>query len=328
MPTRSLIRRSAIILVVFTMALAAYGLSGRPGGTTFASGSFNLKIDSFAIYNGAVVPSATWGLRNLIPGSDKFFDIADVKPGDSGENTISLHVNEDAWMCLAFSNLTNKENGQNEPEALVDPTPHSNSGELTAGMEFFAWHDDGDNAFEVGEAPIFGTSTQSAAVLLNETTYVLADSSGGTPSSASSTKHIGITWCAGDLTVNLATAAIACDGAALGNAAQTDSMSVDVSLRAVPVSEQPSFRCDGTADDGGGSQGMGEQIGLFVKCQVIAQYSWPLPKYVTECPNGFGSNGAASPTTQTVQPRRSRTSAPTTTTTPAPEQARTNSRSR
>lgn len=292
--------RLVLLAGVTTLLVVALTLRGGSTGTTFASGSFNLKIDSFAIYNGVVVPSATWDLKNLVPGSDKFFNIGDVKPGDTGENTISLHVNEDAWMCLAFSNLTNKENGQNEPEALVDPTPHTNSGELTAGMEFFAWHDDGDNAFEVGEQPIFGTSTQSAAALLNGITYVLADASSGSPYTASSTRHIGITWCAGDLSVNLATAAIACDAAALGNAAQTDSMSVDVSLRAVPVSEQPAFRCDGSSDGGGGSQGMGEQIGLFVKCEKIAQMGWPLPKYKTECPNGFKKNNAVAPSSQST----------------------------
>jgi hypothetical protein len=136
----------------------------------------------------------------------------------------------------------------NEPEALVDTDPLS--GELADGMEFFAWHDDGDNIFELGEKPIFGTSTQSATVVLASTTYTLADASSPAPYLPGTTYYFGITWCAGDMTVNLATASIACDPTTLGNEAQTDSMSVDVSLRAIQASDRPGYRCNGDHIEG------------------------------------------------------------------------------
>ncbi|MBP9757888.1 MAG: hypothetical protein KBD06_04770, partial [Candidatus Pacebacteria bacterium] len=65
----------------------------------------------------------------------------------------------------------------------------------------------------------------------------------------------------------------------------------------------------------GGAQGMGEQIGLFVKCETIAQMGWPLPTYKTECPGGFGSK----PNTSTQSSGRTErgTSLPTPTIAPA-----------
>ena len=229
--------------------ILAFGFRTEATGFTFATKkkgeTFDLKIDSTASWNGVLQPSSTWALKNLKPMSDKFFNISDVKPGDRGEATISLHVNKDAWVCLDFENLKEKENGRNEPELLEDNSGGANSGELADGTEFFGWRDDGDNIFEVGEIPLFGTSTsrQAATKVLNQMTYALADSKTGNPLTASTTRYIGIEWCAGDLVVDVPTATITCDGEVLGNEAQTDSFSVDVSFRAVPVKDNKKFTC-------------------------------------------------------------------------------------
>lgn len=287
--TIRLVARSVLVVGILFLAGAAFMLRGGSFGFTFAQANgFNLTIDSRAVYNGAAVPSSTWSLKNLTPGTDKFFNLGDVKPGDSGSATISFHVNQNAFVCLDFLNFVDLDNGENEPESLVDFSSAVNDGELAEGTEFFSWFDDGDNVFEVGETPLFGTGAQAASSVIKDKKYVLADAGFGTPFTASSTRYVGMMWCAGNLSVNLGTAATSCDGSVLGNIAQTDSMSVDISLRAVPVSDQPAFRCDGSGGGSSGSGGMGEQIGLFVKCQVIASYGWPLPTYKTECPNGFG----------------------------------------
>src|SRR5882672_11333343 len=60
--------------------------------TTFSNGKIDLKIDSKATYNGTNVPSATWALKDLVPGVDKFFNFSDIKPGDYGCNVISIHT--------------------------------------------------------------------------------------------------------------------------------------------------------------------------------------------------------------------------------------------
>lgn len=238
--------RIVFTAVIMSAVILAFGFRTEATGFTFATGNgFNLKIDSEASYNGQAVPSATWALKNLTPGSDKFFNFSDIKPGDRGTTTISLHVNKDAWICLDFEKLKEKENGRNEPELQVDSSGGANSGELADGTEFFAWIDDGDNVFEVGEKAIFGTTTgkQAATKVFDQKTYALADSLAGQALTASTTRYIGITWCAGDLTVNTATAAIGCDAEALGNEAQTDSFTVDISLRAVAAKDDKKFKC-------------------------------------------------------------------------------------
>jgi hypothetical protein len=246
-----MLRLKTSLRIVFTagvmsVVILAFGFRTEATGFTYATGSgFNLRIDSQAFYNGQAVPSSTWSLKNLQPNSDKFFNFSDIKPGDRGTTTISFHVNKDAWICLDFEKLKEYENERNEPEMLEDNTGGVNSGELADGTEFFAWYDDGDNAFEVGEKALFGTSTgkQAATKVFDNKTYPLADSVFGTAFTASTTRYIGITWCAGDLTVNIATAAIACDATAMGNEAQTDSFTVDVSIRAEGSKDNKKFKC-------------------------------------------------------------------------------------
>ena len=241
-------RGARIMAVLAAVVLLAYVLIGNGAfaGATFATGSgqagLELTIDSESTYNGVAQPNLSWSLKNLVPGVDRFFNFGDIKPGDTGENTVSIHIDKNpAYVCLDFVNLTDLENGVNEPESLVDVDPLS--GELAEGLEFFAWHDDGDNIFELGEKPMFGTTTQSATVVLASTTYPLADAGTGAPFAKGSTHYFGITWCAGDMEVNVNTASITCDATTLGNEAQTDSMSVDVILRAVQANERPNFLC-------------------------------------------------------------------------------------
>ncbi len=235
--------RTALILTTFILVgFAAYVRNDSPG-ITFATYGIDLKIDNHAWYNGSTVPGSTWALKDLVPTSDKFFNFNDIKPGDSGKTLISTHVGRsDAWLCLDFSNLVSKDNGVNEPESLVD-TNGNISGELAKGTEFFSWIDNGDGIFKPGEKILFGATTQSASKVLNEKSYVIGDSSGGGSCKVNSTKYIGIAWCAGNLTVNLSTGAMTCDGGALGNEAQTDSFTVDMAIRAMPSKENKNFLC-------------------------------------------------------------------------------------
>lgn len=278
----TLATRVATIIAVGLVATAAFLARGVEPGLTFATNGINLKIDSSATYNGAPVPSATWALKDLVPGSDKFFNFDDVKPGDFGCNVISLHVNKDAWMCLNFKNLKEFENGVNEPEGLLDV---SAGAELADGTEFFGWTDDGDGVYEPPtEKPVMIEGT--ADPVLKDKTYVVCDATTGKCSS-SETRYVGMCWCAGNLVVG-PTGTMTCDATTLGNAAQTDSFTVDVSVTAESALEKPQFTCSGTPPPPPPrKRGLGETIGLYVKCEVIARAGWPLPSYTTECPNGF-----------------------------------------
>lgn len=234
---------SVVVLTVFLayLFLASDSMAGYTFATGSGTGALDLKIDNKTFYNGVLQPTLSWSLKNLVPSNDKFFNFSDVKPGDTGTTTMSIHLkNSSAYVCLDFKNLKDEENGINEPESELDNT---NTGELSSELEFFSWYDDGDNTFEVGEKPLFGTSTQMASVVMASTTYALSDYINGPAFPVNKTKYVGVTWCAGNLTVDLATAKITCDATAMGNEAQTDSMSVDVSIRAVSSTQQPKFTC-------------------------------------------------------------------------------------
>lgn len=252
-----IVGRLVLLAGFFALVITGlYGQSTQPG-ITFATGGIDLKIDSRAFYNGLWYPSSSWKLKELIPGSDYFFDFDDVKPGDWGKTVISMHVKKgDAWLCLDFKNLESEENGENEPEYEED-IDGPNSGELDEGMEFFAWHDDGDNKYEKGEKAIFNPIVQSADQVLDDETYPIGDTQNGKSCKANESRYVGIHWCAGNLSVNTYTAQISCDGSVLGNEAQTDILSVDVSIRALPSKENPRFICKDKKPHYGGGGGGG-----------------------------------------------------------------------
>ena len=107
-------------------------------GNTFTAGSIDLKVDSDCHYwnyiganeandgwvdvgcgqvglNGVGV--GQWSETDLEDGVHKFFSFGDLKPGDWGEDTISLHVyDNDAWGLWHFNQQWNDENGCTEPE--------------------------------------------------------------------------------------------------------------------------------------------------------------------------------------------------------------------
>ena len=237
-----------LVLVLLGFLLVVLVANGAGSGYTFATKDgqgktgLELKVDSRAVYNGVLQPALSWKLKDLVPGVDHFFNFDDVKPGDMGQHTISLHVKKNpAYVCLDFNNLKDFENDVNEPESIVD---HFSGGELSKNLEFFAWRDDGDNVFEKNEKVIFGASaTETASTLLSSTTYAVADANSGNSCAVDSINYVGIIWCAGDLQVDLKKAKVSCDGSGLGNIIQTDSMSVDVILRAVQANTNNGFKC-------------------------------------------------------------------------------------
>ena len=117
-------------------------------GNTFTAGAIDLKIDNTSYYNGVFSTSTSWSLKDLT--IEKFFNFLDLKPGDRGEDTISLHVDtNDAYLCANVKLTSNDENGCNEPEGLVDGTCGGTDpvgaglGELASNVNFLWWADDG-----------------------------------------------------------------------------------------------------------------------------------------------------------------------------------------
>lgn len=157
-------------------------------GNLFKAGSIDLKVDSEAHFNGMVcVPDGnsgyewmpepgtsvdsshypqpgmpcdgTWEETDLLDGVHTFFNFADLKPGDEGENTISLHVyDNDAWGWFTLRGLSDDDNTCTEPELEdeVNCTPDG-EGELDDEVLFTIWLDQGTTPGfqnQVGQNPV------------------------------------------------------------------------------------------------------------------------------------------------------------------------------
>ena len=148
-------------------------------GNTFTAGGLELLVDSESHYNGMVctdmgegeVPryqwqpevagtepaefpvegsecNGTWSETDLEDGVHKFFYFTDLKPGDEGEDTISLHVYEnDAWGQFVIDNVIDRDNTCTDPEqevegvgVCVDP---DGDGEIDNYLVFNGWLDQG-----------------------------------------------------------------------------------------------------------------------------------------------------------------------------------------
>lgn len=236
----------------------------------FTAGAIDLTVDSQAHYNGHVCVAGlwqddssavhgpypvngtacggTWDQTDLGP-TNKFFDYGDLKPGDTGENTISLHVeNNDAYACAIIDSLVDDDNGLTEPEAESgDATGGAGQGELSTELHFFAWGDDGDNVWESGELPLFSNIEGPASDVLGGHSYLLTPLA--TPLPANTTRYIGLYWCYGAITVGTNT--LSCSGSAVTNKTQTDSMKANITFYVEQSRNNPNFTCPnpGTVSD-------------------------------------------------------------------------------
>ncbi len=266
----------ALGVIVFVGALAAgatgafFSDSETSTGNTFTAGAIDLKVDSTQHYDGLictngfwvlendVVPSArpdliglactgTWALKDLNPTLDKFFNFSDVKPGDIGENTISLHVDSnDAYACADITNIQNDENTLLAPEVNAGDTVDGplGFGELGQNLDFLIWSDNGastnagNNIWDADET--IGTHVTGAAVA--SSSFTLADATTG-PIPGASTRFLGLAWCAGTFTAGGPGVTPVCNGTSMGNIAQTDSYKADIALRVVQSRNNAAFRC-------------------------------------------------------------------------------------
>ena len=175
--TRILIS-GATILVAAALAIggtfAFFSDTETSTNNVLEAGAIDLKID-----NQSYVTNPKTGLLTFSDTTswedatdltiEKFFNFDDLKPGDVGEDTISIHVdNNDAWLCAAAQitedddvDCTDPESESTDPECSA-PTPTPGPGELDSQVNFAFWKDDGDNVLEENEvASIFLTGPLS-----------------------------------------------------------------------------------------------------------------------------------------------------------------------
>ena len=231
-------------------------------GNTFTAGAIDLTIDNESYYNGEPNAGTTWLVPVDLDGSQFFFNFEDLKPGDWGEDTISLHVdNNDAYACLDVRLDSDDDNDLTEPEDEdSDTTGGEGEGELADAVNFIWWADDGDNVYEDGEellpsGPLGDLGVDEVA------TIALADSEEGiftSPLTGEQTYYIGKAWCFGELDaygwnggqvgVNDGDPTVdpgfSCDGSGEDNTTQTDSLTATISFMAVQSRNNDGFVCE------------------------------------------------------------------------------------
>lgn len=268
-----------LIVSVAALAMGATGAffsdSETSTGNTFTAGDIDLKIDNTSYVtdaNGILVssPGTSWSLKDLVPGVDHFFNFADLKPGDLGEDTISIHVgSNNAWMCAAARVTDDSDQTCTDPELADDATctnPGLGQGELADNLNFAFWHDDGDNVLETDEynggagifleGPLSGIDAQGKITLADSASSILGSN---TPIPGDTTFYIGKAWCFGDLTAtpvaqdglttdgpiapNRVGTGFTCNGSQVNNAAQTDRVQGDMQFYAVQARNNSTFTC-------------------------------------------------------------------------------------
>lgn len=238
----SLFTIGVVAVVALVASQAFFNDTETSTGNVLQAGAIDLTIDNesyvvdYLAPEGEVEPSGklvaitetTWGLRDLTV--EKFFNFYDLKPGDWGEDTISVHVDSnDAWACAKIELTEDSDVDYTEPELADDTTvnlqsPLTTDGELPENLSFFWWPDDGDNVLETDEAaivpsPFFRDNAgkliapklsdllgfSNGILILADSTYNFFTGLTGTSSTpilGGSDYYVGKAWCFGEMTFN------------------------------------------------------------------------------------------------------------------------------
>lgn len=219
---------------VNTLTVVATNQAGGGGDPLFnpAGILFKLVVDGSGIF---VDPINLTG--------EPFWNFDDVKPGDQGRDDFSLHVEtNNAWACMVIENVQNNENTLIEPETDAGdvPPPGLGNGELGNYLNLFLWRD-------LNNDGIYNPPTEtslSQGLFGSGVSLAIHDSTTANGALvASTTEYIGSAWCAGTQNVNNTTGVITCDGTAMGNEAQTDSLIADLTFYAEQQRNNPNFQC-------------------------------------------------------------------------------------
>jgi len=269
-----------VAALAFGLSSAFFSDTETSQGNVLQAGELDLEIDNQSYYNGLPNPGTSWDLVSLT--NQLFFNFTDIKPDDYGEDTISLHAENDFWLCVDTLLTKDDDNSCTEPEELDDancgvPNAELNAnlfdGELGGLLNFIWWVDDGDNVLETGEV-VFKEDT-AASVFGGNEKWLKADSGSSvfstTPQPLSAgTHYVGKAWCFGTLGKapltqdNSGTArnpsldndgnqipgqpedgGYTCDGTGLNNASQTDILMGDITFSAYQARHNPNFLCSG-----------------------------------------------------------------------------------
>jgi len=259
----------AVIAVVVGATTAFYGDTETSTGNILAAGAIDLGIDNMSYYNGEFNEGTSWKLDYDLDDQEPrlFFDFEDLKPGDWGEDTISIHVDDNpAWGCVEIALTANNDNGLTEPEEDDgDTTGGDGEGELGGSISFMFWADDGDNVLELDETEGMQNFDSLTGLVVGQPIVApLASPQGGifgniplnmspTGEPVDMTYYIGKAWCFGDMVIDpvepgdnnspTIDPGFHCDGSQEDNTTQTDSLEGDVTFSVEQERNNPNFSC-------------------------------------------------------------------------------------
>ena len=230
----------AVGAVAFTATTAFFSDTETSKNNVFTAGAIDLGVDNESYYNNKPNPGTSWAIDwdidqielpdgQVLNTSRQFFNFLDLKPGDSGEDTISLHVNNnDSWLCADVTLTKNDDVNCNEPEndiegancPLTETTPDTDmwDGDLANRIDWYWWGDDGDNVYERcaldGQGVLINPACKDETLLPGSgsafpnasgtfsSTVDLADANDNIwgvpgPLTGASTRFIGKAWCFG-----------------------------------------------------------------------------------------------------------------------------------
>lgn len=266
-----------VAVVGLTATQAFFNDTETSTGNILQAGALDLKIDNTCYYNGQACIngnwgggdeegqecSCTWASKDLGEG-DVFFSLLDLKPGDWEEDTISVNVDNDAWLCADINITRHADNTCTGPEQIDENEACSDPdgpGDLAQELRFTFWRDDGDNVFEADEVNSVLTEGTADAVL-GDASWALADSSTiGGPIPGRETFYIGKFFCFGTATQAPVVqdgsgstgtngpdsergTGFICDGSLVDNKAQTDSLEGDITFYAEQARHNDDFLCE------------------------------------------------------------------------------------
>ncbi len=221
----SLLTVSAVAVVAVAATTAFFSDTETSSGNILQAGAIDLGIDNESFINGLLSEGTTWeisyDLDDCFIGDPQdgipclFFNFIDLKPGDYGEDTISVTVkNNDSWVCTTTTitsdddmDCTEPENdveGPNCPTDGSEPDLDDTDGDLANEIDIMWWADDGDNVLEEDETVIDGPGNLGSVPLDFPVVRKLSDSTGSIfptpgPLIGGDTYFIAKAWCFGDL---------------------------------------------------------------------------------------------------------------------------------
>ena len=207
-------------------------------GNTFTAGSLDLIVDIDG--------------RDENPLDGPIFDLPDMKPGDKGEVTLSLKVDDNPACGFVNVNITQDiDNDCTEPEDDVEGAGENDCdtpGELNDEVQFIIFSDpDCDNVYEVGDNGN-GSQVLTQGTLTEDRSYAIGDLPAMDVNQPhNNAKCYGIAYCFGTPSMGTpdvnGAVEMLCDGSANTNITQTDSFEGELIIRAEQKRNQYDAGC-------------------------------------------------------------------------------------